>query len=232
MELRLSPSALNLFLNCPRCFWMDKVKGFRRPRGIFPSLPSGMDIAIKSHFDRFRALGRLPAELTGQEFEGVELFRDQPLLDEWRDWRRGLIFHEEGVMLGGALDDLLVKGGLHIPFDYKTKGSPATPEEAVQYYQNQLDCYSLLLQRNGYPPADYAYVIYYSPKTVNENGNVIFHLQPIRIATDPARAYATFRAAVELVLGPLPPVNPNCEYCHYLEGYRRHQHNISEERVR
>ncbi|GAI53572.1 unnamed protein product, partial [marine sediment metagenome] len=45
-KIRLSPSALNLFLQCPRCFWLEKNKGIKRPRGIFPSLPSGMDSVI------------------------------------------------------------------------------------------------------------------------------------------------------------------------------------------
>jgi len=48
-KIRLSPSSLNLFLECPRCFWLDKNKGIKRPRGIFPSLPSGMDSVIKKY---------------------------------------------------------------------------------------------------------------------------------------------------------------------------------------
>ena len=48
---KLSPSALNLFLNCPKCFWLDRNKGKKRPRGIYPSLPGGMDAVIKNYFD-------------------------------------------------------------------------------------------------------------------------------------------------------------------------------------
>jgi len=29
-------------------------KGIKRPEGVFPSLPSGMDIILKKHFDTFR----------------------------------------------------------------------------------------------------------------------------------------------------------------------------------
>ena len=41
---KLSASALKLMEECPRCFWLhhhDK----KRPSGIFPSLPNGMDAA-------------------------------------------------------------------------------------------------------------------------------------------------------------------------------------------
>ena len=62
----LSPSALGLFKNCPRCFWLEKVKNIKRPRGIFPSLPGGMDAVIKTYFDTFRAKKELPPELDGK----------------------------------------------------------------------------------------------------------------------------------------------------------------------
>jgi len=41
--IRLSPSTLNVFLECKKCFWLAQVKDIHRPRGIFPSLPGGMD---------------------------------------------------------------------------------------------------------------------------------------------------------------------------------------------
>jgi len=39
-------------LECPRCFWLQIVKNIKRPAGIFPSLPSGMDKILKVHFDK------------------------------------------------------------------------------------------------------------------------------------------------------------------------------------
>jgi len=64
--LRLSPSTLNLFIDCPRCFWLHINKRIHRPRGIFPSLPSGMDNVIKTYFDKYRKKGELPPELQNQ----------------------------------------------------------------------------------------------------------------------------------------------------------------------
>lgn len=211
MQFKLSPSSLNLFLECQRCFWLDKVKGIKRPRGIFPSLPGGMDRVIKVHFDSFRAKGELPAELNKAEFDGIRLFGDQAQLEEWRNWRTGLEYRDtDGSILSGALDDLLVKDGKYIPFDYKTKGSVTTEADAVKYYQNQLDCYTLLLHENKMPTAGYAFLLYYSPKSAGENGTVLFELQPIRIQTDYERARATFRKAVGLLKGAaVPATNPS-----------------------
>jgi len=218
-QITLSPSALNLFLQCPRCFWFEKVKKVKRPRGIFPSLPGGMDRAIKNYFDRFRQDLILPPELTGSDFKGVNLFRDQRQLDLWRDWRTGLRYEDssEGAVLTGALDDLLVKGERYIPFDYKTKGSVTTQEDAVRYYQNQLDCYAFLLEANQCPPEDHAFLLYYSPRRVESDGRVTFEIQAIKVGTDTKRARNVFAEALAVLKGPMPSVRSTCEFCLWLE---------------
>ena len=218
---KLSPSTLSLFLECPRCFWLDKIKNIKRPRGIFPSLPGGMDRVIKTFFDGYRAAKKLPADLKGADFQGVELFEDQKQLNLWRDWKTGLHYKSpEGSILFGALDDLLVKGGKYIPFDYKTKGSPATEESAIKYYQNQLDSYSLMLEASGLETAGYGFLLYFSPKSVAERGNVEFEVQPIKIVLDSNRAKTIFEKALQLLNGPLPLSIPSCEYCAWLRHFK------------
>ncbi|MBF0254293.1 MAG: PD-(D/E)XK nuclease family protein [Candidatus Omnitrophica bacterium] len=222
--IRLSPSALNLYRDCPRCFWLEKVRFLKRPRGIFPSLPSGMDRVIKTYFDSFRAQGTLPPELRVKEFENTTLFADQARLDLWREWRTGLEFKDEdGSVMFGALDDLMVTGDAYIPFDYKTKGSPANMEDTIRYYQNQIDCYALMLEANGMKSAGYGYFLYYSPGKVGEKGWVNFHLQAFRVDVDTRRARQTLRSAVELMRQPEAPDSaPACEYCEYLHKMNRY----------
>lgn len=45
--IKLSPSTISLFMECPRCFWLQFNKNIHRSRDIFPSLPGGMDGVIK-----------------------------------------------------------------------------------------------------------------------------------------------------------------------------------------
>jgi hypothetical protein len=220
-QVTLSPSALSLFKDCPRCFWLEKVKNIKRPRGIFPSLPGGMDRVIKAYFDTFRAQGKLPPELCISEFKGIQLYADQARLEEWRAWRTGLQYHEEGWTLSGMLDDLLVKEGAYIPFDYKTKGSPTNEEDATKYYQTQLDCYALMLEGNGLKTAGYGFLLYYSPREVGENGQVRFEIQPIRIKTDTDRAKELSRRALAVLTGSAPKASTKCEYCGWLEKFRK-----------
>jgi CRISPR/Cas system-associated exonuclease Cas4 (RecB family) len=220
-EAKLSPSALSLFKNCPRCFWLEKVKNIKRPRGIFPSLPGGMDRVIKTYFDTFRVKGTLPPELRINAFKGILLYDNQAQLERWRAWRTGLQYQEDGAVLSGMLDDLLVKDGLYVPFDYKTKGSPTNEEDATKYYQTQLDCYALMLEGNGLKTAGYGFLLYYSPKEVRENGQVNFEIQPIRIGTDTERVKVLFRQALSVLTGPAPKSDSECEYCGWLEKFRK-----------
>lgn len=218
--IRLSPSSLNLYRNCPRCFWLEKMRNIKRPRGIFPSLPGGMDRVIKKFFDEHRKKCTLPEDLSGPDFQGVILFGNQSKLDQWRDWKTGLEYREpEGAVLFGAIDDLLVKDGLYIPFDYKTKGSPTTEDDAIKYYQMQLDCYGLMLDANGFKPANYGFLLYFSPQKVLSRKMVEFEIQPIKISIDINRAKIILKEASRCLADAMPPAERNCEYCQWLKNF-------------
>lgn len=213
MKKRLSPSALNLFLECQKCFWLERAKDIHRPRGIFPSLPGGMDLLIKKYFDKYRNVGKLPPELEGK-VGGVKLFADQELLGKWRGWRSALAFEdaESGAVLSGMLDDLGVENGFYVPLDYKTRGFDVK-EGGESFYQNQMNCYTLLLRENKMKPAGYAYLIYYIPKDVAENGMVRFDIVPKKVETNPDAALKVVRDAVSLLSGPMPETHSECAYC-------------------
>ena len=117
--------------------------------------------------------------------------------------------------------DLLVKEGVYIPFDYKTKGSPTNEADATKYYQTQLDCYALMLEGNGLKTIGYGFLLYYSPKEVFENGQVNFEVQPIKIDTDTKRAKDLFRQAISVLTGAASTAASQCEYCGWLEKFRK-----------
>ena len=212
-EIRLSPSTLNLFLECPRCFWLQLNENIHRPRGAFPSLPGGMDLVIKIYFDKYREKSKLPSEIEGK-VKG-ELVRDQALLNKWRNWKTGLRYKDEslGTVLFGALDDCLEEDGKYFPLDYKTRGSAPREGDSEKYYGNQLDCYALLLEENGYPVGEFGYLIYYYPKEVKERGTIIFDIEPVELKINTERARKTLSDAVKLLHGHIPPHHSECEYC-------------------
>ena len=118
MPYQLSPSTINIMADCPRCFWLELKKNIKRPRGIFPSLPSGMDRILKEHFDACAKLGVLPPEIKELEAEGIKVFNEK-ILDSWRDSRRGILLKDkDGNILKGVIDALLVKGTKFIILEY------------------------------------------------------------------------------------------------------------------
>src|SRR4030042_2027754 len=156
--IRLSPSTLNLFADCTRCFWLHINRRIHRPSGPFPSLPGGMDVVLKTYYDKYRLTGKLPPEIDGK-VEG-KLYPDLVKINKWRNWRTGLEYFDKqkNARLVGALDDLLVAGNKYAPLDYKTRGRKIN-ESSHTYYQLQLDLYSLLLKANNLIPADFGYLV-------------------------------------------------------------------------
>jgi len=210
----LSPSKLNLFQDCPFCFWLAEVKGIHRPEGPVSTLPRGMDFLIKNYFDKYRAQGKLPPELKGK-VQG-KLLSDQILLSKWRAIYKNTppqYFDKEfNAILFGALDECFVDGDYYIPVDYKTRGFDLK-EDSLSYYQTQLDCYTLLLESSGYKHLSFGYLIYYIPEEVSENGLVEFRIEPKKLETNTKRAKEIFRAAVKLIRGPQPKSQSQCQFC-------------------
>jgi len=209
---KLSPSSINLMQECPRCFWLDKHKVWKRPNGAFPSLPSGMDKILKEHFDRFRDKGELPPELCNNSHcEGLKLFNDKELLKIWRNNLKGIIWSDkEGNMLHGAIDNLLTKGKKLIILDFKTRGFPLK-EDTHEHYKDQLNIYNFLLRKNNYETEDYGFLLFYVPKEVLPKGEVIFDTELIKIKIDVKNAESLFKNAIKLLNNECP--KKTCEWC-------------------
>ena len=199
-------------LECKRCFYLQIVKGIKRPSTIFPSLPSGMDLILKKHFDRFMERNELPPEIR-EICSNCKLFNDKKLLEIWRNNRKGIEFLDKksGILLHGAVDNILVsKNGKLIVLDYKTRGFPVK-EDTHEYYQVQMDIYNFLLNKNGYETPGYTYLLFYYPKEVKETGEVIFDTELKKIKTSAKNGEKIFNDAVACIEGKEP--KEKCEWC-------------------
>lgn len=205
---------------CPRCFWLDKHEIWKRPAGIFPSLPSGMDLILKDHFDRFINKNKLPPELCNHSHcEQMRLFgineEEKGLLKTWRSNLKGIVFQDtKGNILHGAVDNILVKENKLVVLDYKTRGFPLK-EDTHEHYQSQLDIYNFLLQKNGYETEDYAFLLFYVPNKVLETGEVIFDTSLVKMQVNVNNAEKLFQQALELLNRPCP--KETCEWCQCIE---------------
>lgn len=227
-QISLSPSKLNDFERCPRCFWDAYAGKVPKPRGIFPSLPGGMDLIMKDYVDQFR--GKVPPGLEGL-IPGV-LQPNQEQMRKWRYWGTGPTYLDEtnDIKLIGALDDCIVDGDVYIPLDWKTKGS-CPEDDGSQYYQTQMDCYNLMLEFQGLTIRNEAHLVYIYPKQAvthtkkNDEGVVtaqigslvtLFGMKPFRIECNKDRARELVIKAAECLRGFRPESSYKCEFCIYL----------------
>jgi len=211
-EIQLSPSSLNLYLECPRCFWLYKVKKIHRPEGLMSSLPTALDLLIKKHFDKYRAKGKLPPELVGK-VDGKPI-DNQQLLNHWRSRKGGLRYKDKKLdaVLLGLLDECFTNEDFYIPVDYKTRGF-SLKSNSTSFYQNQLNCYTFLLEANGYKHKSFGYLVYYIAREVREHGHVHFQIEPKKLDTYPAEALKLFEEAVLFLRGPQPAFHSNSHFC-------------------
>lgn len=203
--LSLSPSTLNLYLECKKCFWLQFNQDIKRPRGIFPSLPGGIDLILKSYFNLYRAKGELPPLIAGK-LKGV--LADIPLNLEFID-------RQNNLKIKGKLDDCLkTEDGLYAPLDHKTRGSlPGNIEYSYNYYKVQMDTYSLLLAKSGYSNKNIAYIVYYSPVKGMLHKGFPFKVEVHKLETDPDSAYRLFLEAKRCIEGAIPESNSECAFC-------------------
>lgn len=212
MQYKLSPSAINLMNECPRCFWLTQHKVWKRPAGIFPSLPSGMDRILKAHFDKFRDKKQLPPEICENgHCKNMKLFDDKEKLKVWQSNFKGVSLKDkEGNELHGAVDNILVKGKKLIVLDYKTRGY-ALKEDTAEHYRLQQNIYNFLLRKNGYETEDYFFLLFYVPKEVTKTGEVIFDTELVKMKVDVKMAEKFWKDAIKLLNEACP--TKCCEWC-------------------
>ena len=126
---KLSRSKIDLFKECPRCFYIDNKLGVKRVPGFPFSINSAVDYLLKQEFDAFRLKNE---QHPIQKEYGIDA---RPMshaeLDEWRRNFGGIRYLHEptGFLVTGAIDDLWINGKEeYIVVDYKATAK----DEAVK----------------------------------------------------------------------------------------------------
>ena len=160
-SIQLSPSSLNLYLECPHCFWLEKRQGIRRPPAYPYALNQAVDILLKQEFDSYRARGEVHPLILAHNIP-AKLFPNQDLLNQWRSNFVGIRFYDPELeaSLFGAVDDILeFEDGKLAPLDYKSTGSQVA--NVYDRFQLQMDVYTYLLEKNGFSTPKKGYLAFY-----------------------------------------------------------------------
>ena len=169
-DFRISRSKFDNFLLCPRCFYLDRVKGLQDPGMPAWSLNSATDHLLKKEFDECREKGK-PHRLFSLFGLDYLIPLKHPKMDDWRDSLRKGLEHrhkDTNIILSGGVDDIWydTRNEEFVVVDYKSQASdnPVQTEGYLanayhQGYKVQMDFYNYLLTCMGHKVAPTSYFL-------------------------------------------------------------------------
>lgn len=225
---KVSRSKIELFMQCPRCFWLDVRLKITRPSSPPFNINKTIDELFKREFDVHRAAGTPHPIMTANKLTGVVPFAHADM-DQWRYNFTGVVAIDKATNLHvfGAVDDIWVNGaGELIVVDYKatSKAKEVSIDSDWQIsYKRQMEVYQWLLRQNGFTVSDTGYFVYTNASLDAEGfGDTLqFTTKLIPYTGNDAwvgPTLAKMKACMES--GDMPPVGDSlmggpCEHCTY-----------------
>lgn len=223
---KLSRSKIDLFIDCPRCFYLDRRLGVDRPPGYPFSINNAVDIQLKKEFDIHRSNGEPHPLIKKYGVDAAPV--DHEKLNDWRNNFVGVqYFHEPtNLIITGAIDDLWKSSnGEYIVVDYKatSKNEEITKldKDWQDGYKRQMEIYQWLLRRNKLAVSNIGYFVYCNGRTDLEafDGKIEFDISLIPYAGDDGWVEETIKKARAcLTSNKIPTANRNCDYCLYQDS--------------
>ena len=228
-DFKLSRGKFSDFLSCPRCFYLDRVKGLQEPGMPGWSLNSATDYLLKKEFDECREKQK-PHRLFSQYGLDHIVPLKHPEIDDWRDsLSKGLIhrYEDSNIILSGGVDDIWqdTRTKEFIVVDYKSQASndPVEPETYLsnayhQGYKVQMDFYNYLLISMGYKVSKISYfLVVNADKSLNGfYGNMKFSETLIPYQNDTSWVSSKIKEMINLLNSEdIPNSNESCENCAY-----------------
>ena len=161
---KVSRSKIELFMQCPRCFWLDTRLKITRPNSPPFNINKAIDELFKKEFDVYRAKAEPHPMMVENGVKAVPYQHAD--LDTWRYNFTGVVAVDEPTNLHvfGAVDDVWINDdGELIVVDYKatSKDKPVSIDSDWQIsYKRQMEVYQWLLRQNGFPVSDTGYFVY------------------------------------------------------------------------
>lgn len=170
---KISRSKIELFMQCPRCFWLDVRLKIKRPSGPPFQINKAIDELFKKEFDSYRLKKEPHPLMIDNQVKAIPYTHDE--LDKWRHNFTGVttIHKPTNLHVFGAVDDIWVNDvGELIVVDYKatSKNKEITLDADWQIcYKRQMEIYQWLLRQNGFEVNDTGYFVYTNARVDLDN---------------------------------------------------------------
>lgn len=165
---KLSRSKIELFCECPFCFYMDRKLGVSQPSGLPFNLNSAVDHLLKKEFDLYREKREVHPLMLEHKIDALPFQHEK--LDDWRKNQKGITYLHEPTqfLISGAVDEIWVnKIGELIIVDFKatSKSTEVTLDADWQLsYKRQMEVYQWLFRKNDFKVSNIGYFLYCNGK--------------------------------------------------------------------
>jgi CRISPR/Cas system-associated exonuclease Cas4 (RecB family) len=228
LPFKISRSKIDLFLECPRCFYFDIRLGIKRPSMPGFTLNIAVDALLKKEFDLLRKKGQIHEIMRQYKIDAVPF--DHPEIDSWRSNFTGKQYLHEGtnLLIFGAVDDIWVNSKKElIVVDYKATSTTkeiSLDDKWKQNYKRQIEVYQWIYRKSGFKVADTGYIVYANAgkNRPRFDGKLEFKLtlHPHK-GDDSWVEPAVFAIKQTLDSDSIPPAGEECEYCQYRKLLRK-----------
>ena len=221
---KLSRSKIELFMNCQRCFYIDRKLGVSQPPGFPFNINSAVDELLKKEFDYYRSINEKHPYMHDLNINALPYQHKN--LDNWRENFKGIQYFDEknNFIITGAVDDIWINVDTEelIVVDYKStsKNSEVSINEEWQVgYRRQMDVYQWLLRKNGFSVSNYGFFVYCNgDKSQDRFDNKInFKVSILKYEGNSDWVDDSINK-IKLLLDQdtIPEYTENCNYCTYL----------------
>lgn len=219
---KLSRSKLDLFVECPRCFYIDNKLGVARPKGFPFNLNSAVDHLLKKEFDIHRVAKTTHPLMKQYGVRAVPFAHSE--MNTWRENFEGIQFvhKKSGLLISGAVDDVWINPeGELIVVDYKSTSKDEKVNLDAEWqdgYKRQMEVYQWLLRQKGFKVSNTGYFVYANGLRDRKafDGKLEFEVTLIPYTGSDDWVEKTILEAKECLLKEeLPQPGKYCDYCNY-----------------
>jgi len=227
---KISRSKFSTFMDCKRCFYLDRVKGLQEPSMPGWALNTSVDALLKKEFDYYR-----------ERKEPHPIFKEYNLnfipyahedMDKWRNALSGGISYQDentNLILQGGIDDVWFNLDTKelVVTDYKAQSTSREVDKeyylASQYHQGykmQMDIYVHILRKMGFTVSDTTYFMVCNGEKTPErfDAKMDFTITLVDYEANTGWIEDKIKEMKKtLDSNETPKRNPYCENCAYLE---------------
>ncbi len=234
----LSRTRVELFLQCPRCFYLQERLGISRPSWPGFPLNVAVDTLLKKEFDACRAKGEPHPLMKTYGLKAVPF--QHPMMDEWRKNFKGVRWHHlpTNLIIYGAVDDIWEdEDGSLIVVDYKATSTsePITLDSKYREpYKRQIEMYQWLLRQNGFKVSPVGYFVYANGEKDRQtfDGRLEFKVELIPYQGEDSWIEKKIKELYLCLKGSaLPEADKDCEHCLYHQKLKEVEQNVSSSNV-